>query len=74
MQENLTSTRFSRLNVAEEQRESDQLDVFGIFDGIQKLENGWLVDDVAIELRIYKNSIQWVPECRDKKVNAFLYS
>ena len=40
----------------------EECDVFGRFEGIEKLENGWLTDDVAVQVRLTSNSIQWIPE------------
>lgn len=55
-------------NLTESQGLNEQIDIFGVFDGIRKIEAGWLTDDLAVELRIYNNSIHWLPECSDKKV------
>jgi hypothetical protein len=37
-------------------------DVFGMFNNVEKLENGWLTDDVAVHVRLTSESIQWITE------------
>jgi len=37
-------------------------DIFGVFDNIEKLENGWLTDDIAIHVRLTSKAIQWISE------------
>ncbi|KAK7585859.1 hypothetical protein V9T40_000038 [Parthenolecanium corni] len=54
--------------IIKQNQKSPEIDVFGMFDGIQKVEVGWLNDDLVVELRINSNSIQWVPECSNKKL------
>ena len=40
----------------------EEYDTFGVFDNIEKMENGWLTDDIAIHVRLNSEAIEWLSE------------
>lgn len=66
----LLVTNLNAIVVGELNEGGDDVDVFGLFDNAQKLENGWLTSDVIVQLRLNSKSIQWISEfLSEREVN-----